>query len=126
MSGSLITLKHIQLQLHSDSGPVQVLRGIDLDIKRGETLGVVGPSGSGKTSLLMVIAGLEPATGGSLISVGHDLGALGEDDLARYRRDHVAAGCQESSGVRTRKAAERGRIPREYAGQGGAVGSAER
>ena len=63
MSGSLITLKHIQLQLHSDGGPVQVLRGIDLDIKRGETLGVVGPSGSGKTSLLMVIAGLEPATG---------------------------------------------------------------
>ena len=126
MSGSLITLKHIQLQLHSDSGPVQVLRGIDLDIKRGETLGVVGPSGSGKTSLLMVIAGLEPATGGSLISVGHDLGALGEDDLARYRRDHVGIVFQEFHLVPTMTAVENVAIPLEFSGQGDAFARAER
>lgn len=125
MSDSLITLKNIQLRLHSDSGPVEVLRGIDLDIDRGESIAVVGPSGSGKTSLLMVIAGLEPATGGSLTSVGHDLGALGEDDLARYRRDHVGIVFQEFHLIPTMTALENVAIPLEFSGQGDAFARAE-
>lgn len=125
MSGSLITLKKIQLQLQSDSGPVQVLSDIDLNIDRGETICVVGPSGSGKTSLLMVIAGLEPATGGSLTSVGHDLGALGEDDLARYRRDHVGIVFQEFHLIPTMTALENVAIPLEFSGQGDAFARAE-
>ncbi len=125
MSGSLITLKKIQLQLQSDSGPVQVLSDIDLNINRGETICVVGPSGSGKTSLLMVIAGLEPATGGSLTSVGHDLGALGEDDLARYRRDHVGIVFQEFHLIPTMTALENVAIPLEFSGQGDAFARAE-
>ena len=125
MSGSLITLKKIQLQLQSDSGTVQVLRDIDLNINRGETICVVGPSGSGKTSLLMVIAGLEPATGGSLTSVGHDLGALGEDDLARYRRDHVGIVFQEFHLIPTMTALENVAIPLEFSGRSDAFARAE-
>ena len=49
---------------------MHILRGIDLNVERGETVGLVGPSGSGKTSLLMVIAGLEQATQGSVMRPG--------------------------------------------------------
>lgn len=125
MSDSLITLKNIQLRLYSDSGPVEVLRGIDLDIDRGESIAVVGPSGSGKTSLLMVVAGLEPATGGSLTSVGHDLGALDEDALARYRRDHVGIVFQEFHLVPTMTAVENVAIVLEFSGQSDAFARAK-
>lgn len=125
MSDRLITLKQIRLQLHSDSGPVQVLRGIDLAIDRGETVCVVGPSGSGKTSLLMVIAGLEPATGGSLKSVGHDLCALDEDELARYRRDHVGIVFQEFHLIPTMTALENVAITLEFSGRRDAFARAE-
>lgn len=126
MSDSLITLKDIQLQLKSDTGMVKILRGVNLTITRGETVGVVGPSGSGKTSLLMVIAGLEPATGGRLTSVGHDLDTLGEDDLARYRRDHVGIVFQGFHLVPTMSALENVAIPLEFSGQSDAFDRAER
>ena len=70
MPDSLISLTHAELTLPSDAGPVEILRGIDLDVNIGETVGIVGPSGSGKTSLLMIIAGLERATAGEISSGG--------------------------------------------------------
>lgn len=125
MSDSLITLKNIQLKLHSDSGPVEVLRGIDLDINKGETVGVIGPSGSGKTSLLMVLAGLEPATGGSLDCAGHDLDTMSEDALARYRLDHVGIVFQGFHLVPTMTALENVAIPLEFSGVSDAFERAE-
>ena len=66
----VLTLEDVHLQLNSDAGPVHILRGIDLVVKAGDTVGVIGPSGSGKTSLLMVIAGLERITGGRITAAG--------------------------------------------------------
>ena len=63
-SSPAIELRDVHLSLSGAGGLVHILRGIDLRVERGETVGLVGPSGSGKTSLLMVIAGLEQATGG--------------------------------------------------------------
>ena len=88
-SDPVLTLEGVQLQLTSDAGPVHILRGIDLAVASGETVGVVGPSGSGKTSLLMVIAGLESITAGRIEAAGHEISGLDEDSLARFRRDHV-------------------------------------
>ena len=84
-----IDLTNVHLSLTSAAGVVEVLRGIDLSIFAGETVGIVGPSGSGKTSLLMVMAGLEPVTEGQVSIDGQSLAGLNEDALAHFRRDHV-------------------------------------
>jgi predicted ABC-type transport system involved in lysophospholipase L1 biosynthesis ATPase subunit len=61
---SALNLKDVHLTLSSRAGEVKILRGVDVEAKAGEAIGIVGPSGSGKTSLLMVIAGLESVTSG--------------------------------------------------------------
>ena len=64
-------------------GPgLEVLKGIDLELNRGETLGLVGESGCGKSTLARVIAGLIPATAGQVSLLGHDLGSI---DPATWR-----------------------------------------
>ena len=72
-SPPLVRAQNLRLTVPAASGPVNILNGVDLDLRRGESVGVVGPSGSGKTSLLMVLAGLERATGGFVELAGHDL-----------------------------------------------------
>jgi len=71
------------------AGRVNVLRGVNLRIGASEVVGIVGPSGSGKTSLLMLLAGLDRASGGTLKVGGHVLAGMDEDALARFRRDEV-------------------------------------
>jgi ABC-type glutathione transport system ATPase component len=64
MSSPVISLEGVELTLMGNAGPVHILKGISLDVHKGETLGLVGPSGSGKSSLLMLMGGLETATAG--------------------------------------------------------------
>jgi len=120
-----IELNDLHLTLTSDAGPVDILRGIDLSIGAGETVGVVGPSGSGKTSMLMVMAGLEPATGGRVHIAGQDFQGLDEDALARFRRDHVGIVFQSFHLVPTMTALENVALPMEFAGRGEAFTRAE-
>jgi len=89
MNDPVLSLKDARLSLNGNAGMVEILRGITLDVVKGETVGLVGPSGSGKSSLLMLMGGLERATGGMVSALGHDLGAMDEDALARLRRDHM-------------------------------------
>lgn len=99
---------------------VNVLRGIDLGVAHGETVGVVGPSGSGKSTLLMVLAGLERASGGRVRVDGRDLSAMSEDDLARFRRDSVGIVFQAFHLIATMTALENVAVPLELAGRGDA------
>lgn len=116
-SHSAISLEGVHLTLESAAGPVNILRGIDLSIGAGETVGVVGPSGSGKTTMLMVLAGLERPSGGQVHVAGHDLTALSEDALARFRRDHVGIVFQAFHLVPTMTALENVAVPLELAGR---------
>jgi putative ABC transport system ATP-binding protein len=68
---------------------VQALRGIDLDVRKGETLVLLGPSGSGKSTLLNILGGLDRPTRGSVMFHGRDLARASSDDLTRYRRQSV-------------------------------------
>ncbi len=112
----ILSLTDARLSLDGNAGRVDILKGITLDVQKGETLGLIGPSGSGKSSLLMVMAGLEAATGGSVRALGQDLTALGEDALARLRRDHMGVVFQSFHLIPTMTAVENVATPLELAG----------
>ena len=124
-SHSAITLEGVHLTLESAAGPVNILRGIDLSIGAGETVGVVGPSGSGKTTMLMVLAGLEKPSAGIVRVAGHDLTGMSEDALARFRRDNVGIVFQAFHLVPTMTALENVAVPLELAGRKDAFDRAE-
>jgi putative ABC transport system ATP-binding protein len=116
MTDTILALDDVRLSLMGNAGPVEILRGITLGVARGETLGLTGPSGSGKSSLLMLMGGLERGTGGSVTALGRDLGAMGEDDLARFRRDHMGIVFQSFHLIPTMTALENVATPLELAG----------
>ena len=113
----MIETENLTVTLPSRAGDVNILRGIDLSIAAGETVGLIGPSGSGKTTLLMVLAGLEPPTGGSVAVAGSNYGAMSEDDLARFRRTHIGIVFQSFHLVPTMTALENTALPLEFAGE---------
>lgn len=117
MSDIVLALSDARLTLQGNAGPVDILRGITLDVARGETLGLVGPSGSGKSSLLMLMGGLERATGGSVTALDHDLTALDEDALARFRRLNMGVVFQSFHLIPTMTALENVATPLELAGR---------
>ncbi len=106
----------MRLTVAAQAGPVNILGGIDLTVCAGEALGIVGPSGSGKTSLLMVLAGLERATGGEVVVAGTRITGLNEDALARFRRDTVGIVFQAFHLIPTMTALENVALPLELAG----------
>ncbi len=113
----LIRFDGVHLKLASMAGEVNILRGIDLAVGAGETLGVVGPSGSGKTTMMMVMGGLERISAGRVSVAGHDLAAMSEDQLALFRRNRVGIVFQAFHLVPTMTALENVAVPLELAGR---------
>ena len=105
----------VHLTLTAGSGPVNILNGVSLTVEQGETLAVVGPSGSGKTTMLMLMAGLERPSSGSVRMAGADLTAMGEDDLARFRRENLGIVFQAFHLIPTMTALENAALPLEFA-----------
>lgn len=111
-----ISARNLTLTLGNTASPVVILRGIDLDIARGEVVALLGPSGSGKSSLMAVLSGLERASGGSLEVAGADFAALTEDGLAAARRGRIGIVLQAFHLLPTMTAAENVATPMELAG----------
>jgi putative ABC transport system ATP-binding protein len=111
-----ILLEEVRLTLASAAGAVNILNGVSLAVARGEALALLGPSGSGKSSLLMVAAGLEAATAGSVTIAGRRLTGLDEDALARFRRQHVGIVFQSFHLIPTMTALENVAVPLELLG----------
>ncbi|MGI1660869.1 ABC transporter ATP-binding protein [Palleronia sp. KMU-117] len=125
MPDPILSLNDARLSLMGNAGRVDILRGITLDVARGETLGLVGPSGSGKSSLLMLMGGLERATGGTVMALGQDLTRMNEDALARFRREHMGVVFQSFHLIPTMTALENVATPLELAGAPDAFDRAE-
>ncbi len=115
-ANTAILLDNVHLTLTSAAGEVNILRGIDLAVAGGEAIGVIGPSGGGKSTMMMVIAGLEKITSGAVRTAGVDLNGLTEDDLARFRRDHVGVVFQDFHLIPTMTALENVAVPLEFGG----------
>ena len=113
----IISLHGVYLSLGAGNSRVDILRGIDLDIESGHSVGLVGPSGSGKSTLLMVMAGLEQADQGKVLVEGSDLAQMNEDTLAQFRGTRIGIIFQSFHLVPTMTALENTAIPLELAGR---------
>src|SRR5260221_1136227 len=68
---------------------VDALRGIDLEVSRGQLTTVMGPSGSGKSTLMHILAGLDRPTSGTVTIAGDEITSLGDTELTKLRREHI-------------------------------------
>lgn len=121
----IVELSQVHVTLESSAGPVQILRGVDLRIAAGETVSVVGPSGAGKSTMMMIMAGLEQASSGSVRVAGYELAGMNEDALAVFRRENIGIVFQAFHLVPTMTALENVAIPLEFAGSRDAFQRAE-
>ncbi|HHX40533.1 MAG TPA: ABC transporter ATP-binding protein [Armatimonadetes bacterium] len=82
---ALVTVRDVTKLFSTGRSEVQALRGVTLDVRRGDFLALVGPSGSGKTTLLNLIGALDSATSGTITLLGRDLGAMNRRERADLR-----------------------------------------
>lgn len=84
-----LEIRNIKKSFGTGDSKVDVLKGLDLDIEKGEFCVLLGPSGSGKSTLLNIIGGIESADGGSISIEGEKLADMKEKKLSQYRRKHL-------------------------------------
>lgn len=125
MNDNIVVLDRIRLALGRGASRIDILRGIDLAIERGSSVGILGPSGSGKSTLLAVLAGLERPDHGRVLIENVNLTAKGEDELARFRGRHIGIVFQSFHLIPTMTALENVAIPLELAGDRSAFARAE-
>ena len=122
----VIDAADVTLALGSGEARVEILRGIDLQVAKGESVALLGPSGSGKSSLMAVLSGLERATSGTIRVAGADFTTLDEDGLARARRGRIGIILQAFHLLPTMTAHENVAVPLELAGEADAFGIASK
>ena len=110
--------KSIQTATHR----VDILRGIDFEIERGEFVAIMGPSGSGKSTLLGLLAGLDNPTSGQIVLDGEDITGLGEDQMALLRGRKIGFVFQSYHLLPTLTAEENVLLPYELTGGNGSKG----
>lgn len=120
----VVVARDVRLTL-GGGAPVEILRGVDLDVAAGESVALLGASGSGKSSLMAVLAGLERASAGTVRVIGEDFGALDEDALALARRGRIGIVLQAFHLLPTMTARENVAVPMELAGIADAGARAE-
>jgi putative ABC transport system ATP-binding protein len=116
----VISARNVTLRLGAGEAATEILKGIDLDISKVESVAILGPSGSGKSSLMAVLSGLERATAGEVRVAGVQFTALDEDALARARLGRIGIVLQSFHLLPTMTALENVAVPLELAGSDGA------
>lgn len=116
-SSPLINLQNVDLTYSESGKPLGILQDVNLQVDEGESVALTGPSGSGKSSLMMLIAGLEKATRGHIIVAGQNLNDQSEDELAKFRRNHIGLIFQAFHLIPTMTALENVAMPLDLAGR---------
>jgi putative ABC transport system ATP-binding protein len=112
----LIQVRALTKSIDTGTHRVEILKGIDLTIPRGQFAAIMGPSGSGKSTLLGLLAGLDTPTSGQVILDGEDITNLGEDDMALLRGRKIGFVFQSYHLIATLTAEENVLLPMELAG----------
>ena len=86
---TVLTARDIRKDYPSGQGQLQVLNGVDLQVRRGELVAIMGASGAGKSTLLHILGMLEEPTSGQLVVYDTDVASLDEVSLARFRNSHI-------------------------------------
>ncbi|HEX2146513.1 MAG TPA: ABC transporter ATP-binding protein [Pseudorhizobium sp.] len=126
MTETIIELRQADLTLGTAAASVHVLKKIDLQVQKGEAVGIVGPSGSGKSTLLMVLAGLERLDSGEIHMAGEALHAFSEDALADFRGRNIGIVFQSFHLIANMTALENVAVPLELANVPDAFAIAEK
>ncbi len=122
---SVIALDKIHITLGNGASEVHVLKGLSLNITKGQSAGIVGPSGSGKSTLLMVMAGLERVDQGDVEIAGTKLNAMSEDQIATFRGRNIGIVFQSFHLIPNMTALENVAVPMELAGDPNAFNKAK-
>lgn len=113
MSQTTVVVKGLRKSYGQGESKVEVLKGINLEIKKGETLALVGKSGSGKSTLLSLLAGLDQPDQGEISVEGKLISKLSEKDLTSFRASHMGIVFQQFHLVSTLSAYENVLLPLE-------------
>jgi len=116
MSDNVIEIRNIIRDFKLGQEVVHVLKGIDLDIKRGEYVAIMGPSGSGKSTLMNLLGCLDTPTGGSYNLNGKDVSKMSDDDLADIRNTEIGFVFQTFNLLPRTTALDNVALPMVYAG----------
>ena len=112
----IIIVKNLYKFYQARSEKVHALDGLDFEINKGEFCAIIGPSGSGKSTLLNMLAGLEKPSRGEIIINGKHIEKLNENQLVRFRRDHIGFIFQSYNLLQTMNAVENVAMPLMFRG----------
>ena len=89
LNGTVVQARDLERQYGEGATAVHALRGVSLDVARGNLVAVMGPSGSGNSTLMHILAGLDKPTSGTVTVAGTEITGLDDADMTRLRRDHI-------------------------------------
>jgi len=116
-NGPVLSVRDVTKSIDTGTHRVEILRGIDFEIERGEFVAIMGASGSGKSTLLGLLAGLDSPTSGSIRIDGEEITGLKEDALASLRNTKIGFVFQSYQLIPTLTAEENVLLPAELAGE---------
>ena len=126
MSDAIIAVQRLSKSVTDSGGTLDILRDVEFELQRGETVAIVGASGSGKSTLLAILAGLDTPSRGRVLLAGQDLFALAEDDRAEWRARQLGFVFQSFQLLTNLSALENVMLPLELAGRRDARAAATR